>query len=137
MLVHKKGDIYFNFASPPRPDILRKDSEPDMVSNVIVINIEALCDRIVEFLLFLRIPHPQKRNRGDGQHHFRLGLQDFIFGLDQPYSLGKVAFHLIGLGWGHFQHPSSILEHQGEIQIFVFLAELTVGQNQLVFFVKL
>lgn len=108
-----------------------------MVSDQLVVDIEALGVGVVEGFFVFGIPHTQEWDGGDGECYPGFRPQSFVFGFNIPDDLPEIALGEVRLSGGHFEHPSAIFQHDGEFQRFVFGAGGSEAQLQLVVLVEL
>jgi hypothetical protein len=82
---------------------------------MIVINVDAVCDVIVEIFLFLLIAHSHKGDYRDCYSESRFRMENIILAPDGIDDLVKVATCVVRLVWYHLKHPRAIFEHQRKI----------------------
>ena len=119
MSIHEYRHFDLNLSSPPDADISGQGSEPNMVSDVLVANVQALSHLVYKLLLFLWVSDPHNRDGGYCQRYPGLGMQNSIFMSNRIDYFSKITFCGVRLRRRHFEHPAAILQHQRESNIFV------------------
>ena len=103
--------------------------ETYMVRDMIVIDVDAFCDLVIEFLLSLRVADSHEGDAGDRKSDSRLRLEDFIFVPDGEDNVVEVAGCRVRLRGDDLEHPRAILvDHRegqvGVLGVKVFFVEL-------------
>jgi hypothetical protein len=106
-----------------------------MISNVVVVNVFALSNLIVDF--FLLVYESKKGNNWNGQCNSGFRAKSVVFVSDRVNNLVKVAICIVGFRRDHFEHPRTILKHQRKAQIFVFRGNVFLAKLELIFFIEL
>ena len=99
---------------------------------MVVIYINTLCDGIVEW--FFRIPHSEQGDNGDSESYSRFGGEDSVFMANGVNYFVEVAVGIVGLLGNHFEHPGTILKHQGEVQIMILMRDILFAEFNFAIF---
>lgn len=135
VLILEDRDVYLHGGSSPHPDVPGQRPEARVVSDVIVVDILALRDGVVEGQL--RVPDPEEGDDGDGEGDSGLGGQGFVLVADGGDDLVEITVGVVGLVGDHLEHPRTVLEHQWETKVLVLLGNVLLAELQLALLVHL
>ena len=88
-----------------------------MVCDMIVIDVDAFCNLIIEFLFGLGVANSYEGDAGDRKSNPRLCLENLIFVSDGADDVVKVASCRVRLGGNDLEHPRTILVDHREGQV--------------------
>jgi hypothetical protein len=115
ILIHEDRHVNFNSLSSAKPYIFGQVGESRMMGDVVIIDVVALRDSVVESVFGGGVADAHEGD--DGNSHCEAGfvVEDLIIVADGGDDIVEVATSVVRFAWNHFEHPRTVLEHQREV----------------------
>lgn len=103
VLILEDGDVYLDSLSSSHADVAGEGAEAGVVGNVVIIDVLALRDGVVE--REVGVSDSNEGYDGDGEGDSGLGGQGFVLFPDGIDDFVEIAVGVVGLIGDHFEHP--------------------------------
>lgn len=131
ILIHEDRHVDFNSSPSAEPYIFGQVGESWMVGDVVVIDVGALRDSVVETRFGGGVADTHEGDDGDRHGEAGFVMKNLVLVPDGGDDVVEVATGVVRFTRNHFEHPGTVLEHQREVQVLILLRNVLLAEVQL------